>query len=283
MEEISNNIFIETGFPGVVLGVISLNRGLVMIDMPFRSNDQQTWLKEVEKLGGSKETMMVMLDTHLDRSLGLQTIEFNVLAHNKATEILRDRPLNIRLREIDSGGDWEFFEVPANLRWPVPDMTYSEQMVIHWDDSPVIVTHQPGVHPAASWVRDVAGKLIFIGDGVVLNQPPFIAWSDLELWMGELSGLLTDEYRGYKIISGRQGLIRRSSIEKMLDYLGVIKSTIEEVSASPDRDLVLTEAVSFLLKKRHFNQEKKENYRNRFEWGLNHYLQRKYPEPKIKE
>ena len=43
MQTIAKDVYIENGYPGVTLGVISLPHGLLQIDAPPSPEDARTW------------------------------------------------------------------------------------------------------------------------------------------------------------------------------------------------------------------------------------------------
>ncbi len=272
MEEIANNIFIESGFRGVVLGVLKLKHGVLLVDAPFRVEDQISWRAKLLNLGGGVDKLLLMLDTHIDRTLGIHALAYAVLGHKNAVEILRNRTVTSRAQDVDLGGEWVPYELPLNIHWDIPDMTYTNEVYIYWDQQPIIVSHQPGAHWAASWVSCEAEKVVFIGDSVVLGQPPFLAWSDIDLWLEELACLQSKSLNGYKIISGRNGLVRGESIEKMIIYLSKTQEILDDLSY--DKDLVdkITPVVPTLLEEIEFNKDLEELYENRLIWGLAQYV-----------
>jgi len=274
MEEIANNIFIESGFPGVVLGVINLREGTILVDAPFRPEDQYYWRSQLTALGVRDNKLLAMLDTHIDRTLGVRSMEINVLGHENAVEIIRNRPTSARGQDFDAGAAWVSYDLPINFRWAVPNMTYSDQLSVYWDDSPVVLSHQPGAHLAGTWLRYDHEKVIFVGDSVVVNQPPFIAWSDLDRWQADLRWLASEAFKGYKIISGRCGIIRVKSIEKMIAHIERIQGVIKEIAAEDCSYDEIADRVATLLKRFSFNKEMTDLYTHRLIWGIEQYIHR---------
>jgi len=277
MEEIANHIFIESRCCGVVLAVLKLKDGLIIVDAPFKPEDQQNWRAKLKEFRGANKRLLVMLDTHIDRTLGIRALETNVLGHANAVEIMRERPTTARGQDNDAGADWEPFDLPANIRWAIPDMTYSKRVTIHWDDQPVEITHHFGSHLAGSWLQVPAEKIIFIGDSIVLGQPPFLAWSDLDQWLLDLAWLGSDEFKGYQIISGRNGLVKKNAIEKMVKLLSQIKIVVDDLAGENNRIVEIIKVVPSLLKKFTYDKTCQEQYENRLIWGLDQYLKRHYP------
>lgn len=273
MKEIGNNIFIEENYAGVVLCVLRLSHGLLMVDAPYKADDQQSWRHKLANLGGGVGQLMVMLDTNTDRLLGMHLSEFPTLAHETSLEIIQNLPSTMRIPEFQARSDSEAYDQSQGVRWRLPSITFSKQVSIHWDDQPIIITHQPGGHRAAIWVHYEAEKFIFIGDGVVINQPPFLERCNLDLWMDELDWLSSDKFKDYKIISGRNGEIHQESVIKMREYLSDVKAGIEDLRGMNEPDAGIDALAASLLSKLSFNSEMTEQYKFRLVWGLRQLLQ----------
>ncbi len=277
MQEIAEGIYIERNYPGVVLGALRIGSSVVMVDAPLRAQDQQSWRIDVANLGGGADKLLVMLDTHIDRTLGIRAMESRVVGHQRALEILNNRPTTARGQDFDAGADWEPYELPVNIRWPVLDLTYSDKMTVYLDDDPVEISHQPGAHVAGSWLRYDSQKVLFVGDSVIINQPPFFAWSDLDRWLSELDWLTTAFFEDYQIVSGREGVINPADLNRMMTFLAEVKAVLAELTSDTWSIEAIAAQVPFLLKAFDYQPSAEEMYRNRLAWGIEQYLNRHYP------
>ncbi|MCB2209425.1 hypothetical protein KQH62_00905 [bacterium] len=278
MEEIRKQVFIEDGYPGVVLGAVCSKRGIFIVDAPFRTVDQDHWRRALSRLDGDigKDKMLLMLDTHIDRTLGVRAMESVLVGQENSVTIMENRPTAARSQEIDAGADWEPFDLPPNIRWVLPELTFSQSLSIYWGEIPLLLEHHPGAHIAGSWLKLENEKVVFVGDSVVIHQPPFLAFADLDAWVADFDLLLSDEYKGYKIISGRNGIVRPRSIEKAKDTLLSIKQAVEDVGARGAKIEDLLAEVPSLLKPLRFNSNLTQLYHNRLSWGLEHYYKQHY-------
>jgi glyoxylase-like metal-dependent hydrolase (beta-lactamase superfamily II) len=276
MESISNHTYLETEYPGVALGAVQSEKGLFLVDAPFRMEDQRAWSQDLARLKAGSSRLLVMLDPHIDRTLGVRAMETEVIGQENCVPILRSRPTAFRNRELDAGSDWEPFSLPANLRWALPELTYSDSLEIYWDDLPIILEHHPGSHIAGTWLRVIADSVVFIGDTVVTNQPPFLGYGDLEAWVADLELLLSAEYKGVKIVTSRSAVVRSRSIEKMRNFLEKTRHKMEAFAAHPGEIEDLLKEVPGLLKGLNFNKGLTQRYHNRLAWGLEQYYKRHY-------
>jgi glyoxylase-like metal-dependent hydrolase (beta-lactamase superfamily II) len=274
MDEIAHNIYIEKGCPGVVSSVIKLSQGLLIIDAPMRADDRQAWQQQLGDLGGGKGRLMVLLDTHTDRLYGTQMIEFPILAQENSLQIIRDLPSTQKVSDMQDASDPETYSLPQNVRWAVPDLTYTKQVSIHWDEDPVVVTHQPGAHLAGSWVRYDPANVIFVGDSVVIKQPPHLGLCDLDRWIDELNELCSDAYKAYKIIGGRNGVVQQRSILKMIKFLSAVKDFVEDTFGMENHDEGLDLFALELMREINYDRDLKDHYKSRLVRDLKQLLQR---------
>ena len=276
MDAISKHTYLESGYPGVVLGAVETKRGLFLVDAPFRVEDQQAWRLALAGLKAGRERLLVMLDSHIDRTLGVRGMETEVVGQENSVEILRSRPTAFRSQELDAGSDWEPFNLPANLRWAIPEMTYSDTLKIYWDDLPIVLEHHPGSHVAGTWLKVVEDSVVFVGDTVVTHQPPFLGYADLDAWLADLDLLLSDTYKGFKIVTGRNAVVRARSVERMHNFIEKIQNKVEAFAVHPGEVEDLLTEVPGLLRGLSFNKGLTQRYHNRLAWGLEHYYKRHY-------
>lgn len=269
MEEIANQIFIEQSYPGVVSSVLRLKHGLALIDGPSRPDDRQGWQHKLIHLGGGIGQLMVLLDTHSDRLINLSMFEGPILAQENVSDILRELPVATRLPEKQTESESEPLDGTSTSRFCFPDMTYSQQLSLHWDDQPVVVTHQPGGHPAGSWVSYDAEKVIFIGDSVMVGQPPFLAWCHLDRWLEALTWLSSDFFKHYQIVSSRDGVVNQNSVLRMIEILHAVKDGMNDLRYEENPHDGLASLGASLLSQFTFDQDLKEPYQNRLISGLN--------------
>jgi glyoxylase-like metal-dependent hydrolase (beta-lactamase superfamily II) len=273
MQEITSNIFIETSYPGVTLGVIVCSHGQIVIDAPFRAEDIRAWRTSLASLG-SMERLLVNLDAHFDRTLGVRAMECTIMAHQKVAEIFHARPVTFKMQSPETGAEWERFEGLGSIRWAPPEITFSDQINLYWEPSPVIFEYHPGSSSGAIWVHVPNEKVIFIGDMVVPGQPPFIGSSDLGRWISDLKSLLSVDYREYLVISGRGGIVSQADIQNQLVFLEMLSATVESIAGGGESEV--DRVVPELLKEFKYSVEVKDQFKRRLTWGLNQYLIRHF-------
>lgn len=276
MQEISEHVFIDNALLGITVGAINLPHGLLLVDAPPRPEDIRSWRASLLNLGGGIERLLVNLDAHVDRTLGVRAMECAVVAHEKTAQVFRNRPTAFKSQDLETGADWELCNGLGSIRWSPPEITFTHQLMLYWDDQPVILEHHAGTQPGAIWVVCPEDKVSFIGDAVIPNQPPFLANADLPVWIESLHKLLSPEYQDYLVVGGRSGLLTRNQIKAQIDYLQSIQDHLEVLSANKEPPEASETLIPDLLNRFDIPDQRLMQYNQRLKWGLFYYYTRHY-------
>jgi len=206
----------------------------------------------------------------------VRTMECTIIAHEKTAQIFRSRPNLFKVQPDETGSDWEHLPGLGNIRWTPPEITFTQQMAIYWGESPVLVEYHPGPNAGASWVIVPDARLVFVGDAVVPNQPPFLANADIQAWLESLKELLSPAFRGFTIVSGRGGVVSVDDVRGQVKFLKKVDARLERLANKKQSSEVSESLISNLLEDFQFPETLKGQYSNRLRYGLTHYLARHY-------
>lgn len=278
MQEVAANVFIETGYPGVTLGAVVSARGMTLLDAPFRTEDVRSWRAALSNLMGSGERLLVNLDAHHDRTLGARAMECTVIGHENMAQVFRTRSAMFKAQNAETGAEWESYASLGSIRWAPPDITFNQHMQIHGDggEGSMLLEHRPGPSSGAIWASLPEAGVVFVGDAVVLGQPPFLANADLSAWMELLEQLLAEPYQSMLLVSGRGGLIARSQVQAQLSWLQKVRKMVAEFAEQKEAAEMVMELADQLLQDFEPVNGREQLFRNRLRWGLYQYYLRKY-------
>lgn len=277
MQEIAPNVFIETGFPGVTLGVINWSHGLILIDAPFRADDCRVWRSSLSTLSTGVDRLLVNLDAHFDRTLGARAMECTIVGHERAAIVFRDRPLNFKPQVSVTGAEWEQHNGLIGIRWAAPEITFTERLEIQWSKTPLVLEYRPGPSAGSIWANLASEGILFLGDTVLLDQPPFLASADISSWLNTLSLLSCPEYQGYLLVSGRGGLVTTEHVRRQIRYLEIIQNQLKALADRKGSASEIDQLVPTLLAELNpLPAERCDQYAQRLRWGLQHYYARHY-------
>ena len=276
MKEIADHIYVETSFPGVTLGAISWQHGLIMIDTPFRMEDARSWRSALVNFSMGGDRLLVLLDANYDRTMGVRFFESTVVGHERLASAFRSRPVNPKAQGSENGAEWELNGNLPNVRWIPPDIEVSEDLSIHWDDSPLVLQARPGSSNNALWATLPGEGVVFVGDAVLINQPPFLDNADIPLWVESLEALLQPPIEDYLVVSGRGGLVAAEQISEQIAFLRRAENELGELAAANEPVNKVETLVEPLLGELSFPPERKALYTKRLRWGMMQYYQKRF-------
>jgi glyoxylase-like metal-dependent hydrolase (beta-lactamase superfamily II) len=276
MQEIAPHIYVETSYAGVTLGAISFSHGLILIDAPFRPEDIRSWRSTLLNLGGGVDRLLINMDAHTDRILGARAMECTVVGHEELAEAFQSRAIALKLQAGETGAEWERYDNLGSVRWALPEITFTNELIIHWDNEPVILEYAPGSSLGSVWAKLPESHIIFLGDLVTPNQPPFLALADLPVWMETLQKLLKPEYSDYLMISGRDGMVRSDQVRKQYQVLENIHNHLEALAKKGCEPKDTLKILPNILSSFSISTAKEEQFSQRLSWGLFTYFAKKY-------
>ncbi len=275
MQQIEHGIYIETSYPGVTVGAILLPMGTILVDAPLRAEDARAWLNVLYNLGAKPNRVLVNLDAHPDRTLGARSMECTIIAHQKTAQVFRGRPSIFKGQNAESGSVWETYDDVVGTRWALPDITFTHKISVNWGDQEVFIEYHAGPAPGGTWVVVPAAKTVFVGDVVLLNQPPFLTNADIPAWIETLSLLMTT-YRDYKVVSGRGGEIAQEAVKAQQRHLKNILRGLDRMVKRNAPTAEVERLIPNLLSDLTFPNELYEQYYQRYRHGLFQYYARRY-------
>lgn len=271
MKEIKSGVYIENAYPGVILGAIPMARGTLLIDAPTRPEDGRSWRTSVRSIGSSSQRLLVLLDSHPDRTLGARAMETPLIVQEETARIVGDRSAVFKASTAETGSEWEGFSGLSGTRWLRHTLTFSEGARITWGDHEVTLEYHPGVEPGAAWVAVHDLEVVFVGDTVVSKQPPFMARADIPVWLKTIDLLLAKPYKDYLIISGRSGPVSQKEIRDQRRFLAEVKLKLDRMSRRKTDPQTAGNLADRLQQRYKFPAKNSEMYLARMRHGISHY------------
>ena len=278
MKKILKNIYYSTDYHGVLVGAIELERGVILIDSPLLIDSVRSWITEVNELDAGPDRIMIYLDAHPDRSLGAKLMDTRVLAQQQTFNDYRKRTAVFKGNKFETGSDWEFYSGFPGIRWEKPSLSFTENITLHWGDLDVVVEHHPGPQDGACWVTIPEKKVAFIGDAVMVKQPPFFAEADLPKWIDTLDVMLSEDFKDYRFFSSRSGKVDEKDIRNMRKCLVDAHKKLERLGKRKAKPEDTERLINKLLENFNPPAKHKITYEYRLRYGLKNYYSNHYIE-----
>ncbi|MFC2007191.1 MBL fold metallo-hydrolase [Chloroflexota bacterium] len=166
MEQITENVFVETAWRGANSGFVVTSEGIVLIDVPPDIDKAQEWAKEIAKKGEIR--YIINTELHHDHWITNSVFDGVGVTH----QITREMML-IMDHEFIRGRTSRLYADPLHLpddfELQLPAITFTEHMTIHLGGHTFQLIHTPGHSAGQIAVYIPEEKVVFPGDSV-LNQ-----------------------------------------------------------------------------------------------------------------
>ncbi|HBX70340.1 MAG TPA: hypothetical protein DEH25_13415 [Chloroflexi bacterium] len=281
MQPIADGIFYEDAYPGVTLGAIIMPRGTLMIDAPLRAEDARTWKSMLLTHSRGTHRLLINLDAHPDRTIGVRHMDCTVIAQQNVLDTFDSRTSVFKGQPTGSSSEWENYPEVSGTRWSAPNITFSTKLNLHWGHLEIAIEHHPGPSTGSSWVIIPSEKIIFIGDTILIDQPPFLAKCNLPVWLEAISELRTPHYRDYTIVSGRGGPVSIEYVREQHEQLKGLNKRLDSLAEKRASPASTENLIEPFMEKLNFPLVFRDSYEQRLRYGLEQYYQRHYfPETK---
>ena len=272
MKEIAENIGIEQNSLGLIGGIIHGDDRVVLIDSPFKKGTHGNWRPSLGLDESDQQCYLIVLDTNYDRLMGIKGSECVLVAQNNAIAPIRGRNLAPKLSdEVQQYSEGAEPVVNLNRLVP-PEMSFEKSLRLFVDDMQIDLEHHAGSNQAGVWVDIPEAKVVFVGDAVLADQPPFLAYADLALWEEDLKLLASKRFKDYQIISSRSGLVGQEQVAEMAAAIAFIREIFDELkekNAHLEEWLAIVQLIS--AKTHQLGLFNSEIFYNRLHWGITTY------------
>lgn len=233
MQKIVPNVYLENKYIGVNLGIVVIGQELLLVDSPLHAEEVKEWFKVVSERGRPK--FLVLLDSHPDRVLGSRNLTLPAIAQDQTLQTIREWADTFKGNAHPIGAEADQLKRITGVNNAIPEITFSERMVIHIGGKEIVFLHRPGPRPGSMWMVIPDLSVVFVGDTVTIDEPPYVGVSVLEPWLNSLDELRGSDMKSYALISSYGGRIDRKDINHMARFLRKVQSRVEKVEDGKNR------------------------------------------------
>ena len=270
IREIAPSIFVETDYHGANVAFIVTSEGVILIDTPMLPNQARAWQAEIKSRTDKEITYIINTDHHRAHVIGNQYFPTaTVIAHEQAWKEMksygdsfRSRLLNMyRDRNSEAVAEWK-----QHLQIVKPEITFTGRTVLFKGEKEIHIIPVGGHTPATSVVYFPNEKLLFAGDVVITDRPPFLSQGSTKQWLQALSYLRKVRYE--VLIPGHGEPTGREATERMSDYLRLVRRRVRSAYNSGLSKGDTARSLSHLIRYWPIPPEEKPKADRRFKSGL---------------
>ena len=171
MEQVTKNVYVETGYRGCNPGFVVTSEGVVMIDTPQRPSDAVAYREVIKQHGPVR--FLINTEPHGDHYTGNFFFDTVCVAQEGTRQVMSQAdPAQIkeRTRLIDPEG----LAYMEGYRVRLPAVTFQESMKLHVGEHVFELLHTPGHTASETAVHIPQEGVIFTGDNIFYQVQAFL-------------------------------------------------------------------------------------------------------------
>ena len=246
------------------------------LDAPIQPLEADEWIAALRAHGATRLAFVVQMDSSAERAVAVANLralpqagQLTVVAHQHTAEVMRASPDSLRtgavLATLGAGFQGGEFALPP---WVRPQVTFTESLTFHWDKTTVELTHVPGVNPGALWVHLPQERLLFVGDALATDMPPYLGEADLPAWLEALARLRRRPYKEARLFCARGGWVSPAQVTRFATFLRSVQHRLETLKSKSEPQKDLTRAAASLSVYFKFPRERRLIIESRLRLGL---------------
>ncbi len=118
MRTVASGVYIDSKFPGVLVGAVASHGRLLLIDAPIRVEDAREWISQLGEKGRPRS--VALLDHHPDRVLGARGLDLPILAHDETRLVMNAWPDTFKGGARPIGAEADRLNASAGCPKPSP-------------------------------------------------------------------------------------------------------------------------------------------------------------------
>ena len=186
MQQLSSNVYAETGIRGCNHGFVTTSDGVVMIDSPHKPSDALKLKAAIAKHGPLR--YIINTEPHGDHWTGNAFFDAPVIAHEGVRKRILDTDMKEHVARIATFGPEEP-KLLEGYKPNAPIITFKNGMTLHVGNHTFQMIHMPGhtAYQAAICVKEEG--VVFTSDNIFHKCHTWLQEANPDLWLLALESL----------------------------------------------------------------------------------------------
>lgn len=222
MQQLTKDIYVETGFEGANVGLVVTGEGAVLVDTPMSSPKARRWREEIARVTEREIAYVINTDYHGEHILGNRFFPGVVVAHELVWKKANDEAFRRRLFE----SLWkELISKPEDLEIVPPQLTFTDRMILYLGGKTIEMIHLGGYTPASIGVYIPQDGVLFAGEVVINDEHPSIAEGESLQWLCALTLIRRMDVE--VVVPGHGPLCKKEATHKLSSYIRKMRKKVK--------------------------------------------------------
>lgn len=185
MQQVTDNVFVETGFTGCNTGFVVTAEGVIVVDTPQLPTQAAQWREEAGRHGPLR--FLINTEHHGDHITGNYFFPTMVVAHQLVREAFVASPPTARgLRDMVQQMDPQGLPLIGSYQARLPTITFSQRLTLYLGEHTFELIHLPGHTAGQTAVVVPQERVAFTGDNIFHRSMPFLMDARVFDWLESL-------------------------------------------------------------------------------------------------
>ncbi|HRQ41163.1 MAG TPA: MBL fold metallo-hydrolase [Chloroflexota bacterium] len=229
MEQIAENIYIETAYEGVNVGAVITGQGIIAIDAPTYPRQARDWAMRLQTLSPRPVIFTILTDYHSDRILNARWLNAPIITHRVTAEKLdnyiKRYPANL-LENMAARNPYRSREAMSGTVEKAA-VSFTKSFHLHNGGVHLQLLAAPGPTSGNLWVHLPAKGILFTGDTFTTGQHPLLLEPVSHQWLQTLQRLDNWPHTLHAIVPGRGDLQTENSTAPICNYLQQMQAQVK--------------------------------------------------------
>ena len=183
MQQITSNVFVETGLGASSLGLVTTMEGIVLIDTPMNPSEAVKWRRDAEKMG--KIRYFINTEEHVDHVSGDYFFPGVCISHEETRKNLAKASLAQFIERLKRG-DPSGAPLIENYQIRLADITFAKNLDLYLGGLTFKLFHLPGHVPGGVGIYIPEERIVFTGDIIFHKVKTWLQEAVPDEWLDSL-------------------------------------------------------------------------------------------------
>jgi cyclase len=235
MQQVTENIYVQTGFLGCNASFIVTTEGVVMIDTPMIPVDAIKWRDEIARFGAVR--YLINTEPHEDHFTGDYFFDGIIIAHEGTREAIKAESID-KLKKNLKISSPESLPLIEQFHFRLPSITLSERLTLHLGKHTFQLINLPGHTPFQVAIFVPEEGVLFTTDNVLGAFQPSLRQALPYQWIDSIHRM--EALKPKILVPGHGPLIPPEFLKESADF---ILEIINAVKNAVYKGATLEEAV----------------------------------------
>jgi len=221
MEHVKDNIYAELISPGCNIGIITTNRGTLIVDTPLLSQQAKAISDALSAQNHKPVRFIVISHPHGDHILGTDLFGEDVLViGNRTTYEKMGQHSPTWVREWVKTWNWEDqneVEEMASAHITPPEVIFQDELTLNIGGLEMWILPLPGHLAESVGVFVPEAGVLITGDTLFCGHHPYMGEANFQMWFESFKKM--KELKADLIVPGHGPVCGEEAIDKQQDYM----------------------------------------------------------------